>query len=157
MFEQTTPITVVEILAVGLNKKPAWLPIKKSFKEKVKAALSEVKLEYALDRKIGHLSGGELQSVLLALALMPTPDILLLDEPISGVDVSGQQMFYEIVYGLKERFHMGIVLITHDFDHLEAICDRAILLNKTILADGDAEMIKEKAKEVMAWKRSMNG
>lgn len=152
-FDHTTPLTVLELFAVCLRKKPVWLPIKKSFQEQVEKILEEVHLGYVLNRKIGLLSGGELQRVLLALAIMPTPDILLLDEPISGVDVRGQQLFYETVYKLKEKYHMAIVLITHELEHLEKICDRAVLLDQKVLAIGKPEVIKEQAKGVSKWKQ----
>ena len=154
-FDHTTPLTVVELFAACLRKKPVWLPIGKTFREKVVQVLEEVNLGYVIDRKIGLLSGGELQRVLLALALMPTPTLLLLDEPISGVDLSGQQLFYETVYRLKSRYHMAIVLITHELEHLETICDRAVLLNQKILADGSPSEVKERAKGVIQWKPSM--
>ena len=155
-FDHTTPLTVIELFAVCLRKKPVWLPIAKSFREEVAKVLDEVNLDYVIDRKIGLLSGGELQRVLLALALMPTPTLLLLDEPISGVDLQGQQLFYETVYKLKDRHHMAIVLITHELEHLEQICDRAVLLNKTILVDGSPKEVKEQAKEVIQWKPSIS-
>lgn len=148
-FERETPLTVIELFAACLDKRPVWLPIRQKFRKKVSCALEEVRLGYAIDRKIGYLSGGELQRVLLALALMPTPDLLLLDEPISGVDVEGQQLFYELVKDLKTKYHMGILLITHDIEHLESICDQAILLNRSVLAKGDPKKVKTKAKEVL--------
>ena len=113
--------------------------------DQLSKALEEVKLSYAIDRKLGLLSGGELQRVLLALALHPKPDLLLLDEPISGVDVNGQRLFYETVQELKKKYHMAIVLITHEIGQLENICDRALLLNKKILASGTPKEVKEEA------------
>lgn len=151
-FDKSMPLTVLELFAICLKKKPVWLPIHKSFREQVYRMLEEVHLEYVLDRRIGMLSGGELQRVLLALALMPVPDLLLLDEPISGVDVSGQELFYETVESLKSKHQMAIVLITHEVGKLEHICDKAIFLNKKILGMGDPRVIQSLAYEVMEWK-----
>lgn len=148
-FDHTTPLTVVELFGACLQKQPIWRKFNSDFRQKILKVLHEVELEYAIDYKIGMLSGGELQRVLLALALLPTPDILLLDEPISGVDVSGQKLFYEKVASLKEKYHMAILLITHDLDHLETICDQAILLNKEVLCVGDPVKVKKVAKEVI--------
>lgn len=140
-FDRTTPLSVLDLFASCIQKVPVWLKIGKKFREQVIEALSEVQLEYAIDRKIGNLSGGELQRVLLALALMPMPDILLLDEPISGVDINGKKMFYEIVDGLRKKHHMAIVVITHDIPLLPSICDKAILLNKTVQCIGTPEEV----------------
>lgn len=142
-FDNATPISVLDLFAACMQKKPVWLPINQGFKEKVKTALSEVELEYALDRKIGALSGGELQRVLLALALMPMPDLLLLDEPVSGVDNNGKKLFYETVIALKKRHHMAIVIITHDLQLLEAFSDHVVLLHKKILCEGTPKEVLE--------------
>lgn len=142
-FDKTTPLTTLDLFTVCMQKRPIWTKIKTSFREEVLKALEEVKLGYAIDRKIGLLSGGELQRVLLALALEPKPDLLLLDEPISGVDINGQKLFYETVQALKTKYHMAIVLITHEIDQLEHISDNAILLNKKILASGSPKLVKK--------------
>lgn len=142
-FDKATPISVLDLFAACMQKKPVWLPIKSGFKEKVRVALKEVELEYALNRKIGALSGGELQRVLLALALMPIPDLLLLDEPISGVDNNGKKLFYETVMNLKKRHHMAIVIITHDLQLLETFSDHVVLLNKKILCEGTPKEVLE--------------
>ncbi|MGL6175139.1 MAG: metal ABC transporter ATP-binding protein [Cellulosilyticaceae bacterium] len=140
-FDRTTPISVLDLFASCIQRVPVWLKIGKKFREQVIEALEEVQLEYAIDRKIGELSGGELQRVLLALALRPMPDILLLDEPISGVDINGKKMFYEIVDALRKKHHMAIVVITHDIPLLPNICDTAILLNKTVRCMGTPEEV----------------
>ena len=136
-FDRQTPISVIDLFASCTQKKPVWLGINKEFKAKVMARLQEVGMAQAIDKKIGTLSGGELQKVLVALALMPTPDILMLDEPISGVDMQGKHVFYDTLQNLKKKHHMAIIIITHDIPILDEICDRAILLNKKILAEGD--------------------
>lgn len=140
-FDRSTPISVFDLFASCLQHVPAWRKQKKAFRDEVSQWLEEVDLSYAIDRKIGALSGGELQRVLLALALTPTPDVLLLDEPISGVDLKGEQRFYEMVKMLKEKYHMAIVLITHDLPLLPDISDKVILLNKTILTSGTPQEV----------------
>lgn len=144
-FDKSTPITTFDLFAACMQKRPIWTRQSTSLRKEVEKALEEVKLSYAIDRKLGLLSGGELQRVLLALALHPKPDLLLLDEPISGVDVNGQRLFYETVQELKKKYHMAIVLITHEIGQLENICDRALLLNKKILASGTPKEVKEEA------------
>ena len=144
-FDKTTPITTFDLFSACMQKRPIWSRMTNSLRKEVEKALIEVKLDYAIDRKIGMLSGGELQRVLLALALQPKPDLLLLDEPISGVDVNGQKLFYETVQELKYKYHMAIVLITHEIGQLELISDKAILLNKKILAMGDPLTVRQEA------------
>ena len=89
-----------------------------------------------MNRKIGELSGGELQRVLLACAMNPVPEILLLDEPVSGVDAKGLFLFYETICDLRRRFDISIVLVTHDLAAIAPHADRMVLLNKKIIADG---------------------
>lgn len=149
-FDRTTPISVLDLFASCMQKTPVWLKVSKKFRKRVEEALAEVNLEYAIDRKIGALSGGELQRVLLALALMPLPDILLLDEPISGVDVNGKKIFYDTVNELRKKHHMAIIMITHDIPLLPTICDKAILLNKKVVCSGTPEEVlaNEYTKEI---------
>lgn len=142
-FDRSTPISVLDLFASCSGHTPAWRRRGKAFRQQVLAILEEVNMTYALERRIGALSGGELQRVLLALALTPTPDILLLDEPISGVDLEGTQRFYEMVRELRSRHHMAIVLITHDLPLLPEICDHAILLKKRVLCMGTPEEVLE--------------
>ena len=100
-----------------------------------------MKAEYLIDRRLGALSGGELQRILLALALDPLPDLLLLDEPISGVDKIGMRIFYELVAELKTVEDMAILLISHDLEMIERFADKVILLNKKILKIGKAQEV----------------
>jgi zinc transport system ATP-binding protein len=102
----------------------------------VEESLSRVKAEHLIKRRLGALSGGELQRVLLALALDPVPDILLLDEPVSGIDHNGLEMFYNTVSDLRNNYDLSIILISHDLDLVYRYADRVVLLNKTVLENG---------------------
>ena len=108
-FDISTPMSVIDLFVACSSKRPVWLGYGKKTIEYVIKALAKVKMEYAIHRKIGALSGGELQRVLLALALEPVPNILLLDEPVSGIDQSGVEMFYQTVSQLREEYDMAIV------------------------------------------------
>ena len=116
--------------------------------------LRRVKAEHLIDRRLGALSGGELQRILLALALDPLPDLLLLDEPISGVDKVGMRIFYELVAELKAAEDMAILLISHDLEMLERFADKIILLNKRVLKIGSAQEVfhSEEMRSVFAKK-----
>ena len=81
-----------------------------------------------LDRPAGRLSGGELQRVLLAVATLPMPDLLVLDEPVSGVDRAGLRDFYALLDDLKATADMVILLVSHDLDFVRKSADRVVLL-----------------------------
>ena len=88
------------------------------------------------DRRIGTLSGGELQRVLLALALEPIPNMLILDEPLSGVDVEGMSLLMDMLDEIRKKFDLSILMTTHDFTMLEQYCDQVVLLQGKILRRG---------------------
>jgi len=92
-----------------------------------------------LKRRLGDLSGGELQRVLLALALEPKPDLLLMDEPVSGIDVQGREMFYDMVSDLRRNYDLSIILVSHDLALVSQYAERVVLLNKTVICDGTPE------------------
>ena len=92
-------------------------------------------------RPLGALSGGELQRVLLALALTPQPDLLILDEPVSGVDQNGLEAFYQTVDELKHKNHMAILLVSHDLGVVEHYADRVVLMQGTVIKQGSPEVV----------------
>ena len=89
-----------------------------------------------LDKPMGGLSGGQLQRVLLALALEPVPHILILDEPLSGVDIEGEHQLLEMLDELRTEYDLSIFLSTHDFATLEEYADKVILLQSGVLKAG---------------------
>ena len=103
--------------------------------------MARVEAEHLINRRLGALSGGELQRVLLALALEPVPDLLLLDEPISGVDFKGMQCFYRIVSELRQQYDLSVILVSHDLNAVADYADRVILLNQVILCDGTPQQV----------------
>ena len=85
---------------------------------------------------MGTLSGGELQRVLLALALEPVPNILLLDEPLSGVDVEGMETLMEMLDEIRKSYDLSILMTTHDFAMLPRYADQVVLINHTVACQG---------------------
>lgn len=140
-FDATSPTTVLDLFMACLTWRPVWLCSSRFIRERVNNNLRRVKAEYLIDRRLGALSGGELQRILLALALDPLPDLLLLDEPISGVDKIGMRIFYELVAELKAAEDMAILLISHDLEMLEHFADKVVLLNKRVLKFGDVQEV----------------
>ena len=90
---------------------------------------------------MGMLSGGELQRVLLAMAVMDDPDLLLLDEPVSGIDKNGMDLFYEKMKYLKEHHDLAVVLVSHDLDYVARYSDQVILLEETVVSSGSPRTV----------------
>ncbi|MDR1043660.1 MAG: metal ABC transporter ATP-binding protein [Candidatus Adiutrix sp.] len=138
-FDRHLPLTVQEFLALGLTERPLWLGRSPAVKAKSLDLLSEVKAERLLDRRLGDLSGGELQRVLLASALCQNPEFLILDEPATGVDVYGEHLLCELLDGFKGRF--SILMVSHDLPTARAHADWVICLNRRVIAQGPPEAI----------------
>lgn len=140
-FDTSTPCSVPDLFAACLTNVPVWLRHTSRAKNTVRTALSRVKAEHLVDRRLGDLSGGELQRVLLALALDPVPNILLLDEPVSGIDRNGIELFYHIVSELRESFDMTIILISHDLPLVARYADRVVFLDRTVVCSGTPQEV----------------
>ena len=105
------------------------------------ACLRRVHGEGLLDKRMGALSGGELQRVLLALALEPVPHILVLDEPLSGVDIDGERQLMDMLDEVRTTFDLSILLSTHDFATLGQFADKVILLKNQVLRVGTPDEV----------------
>lgn len=149
-FDVSAPTSVMDIFMACLTDKPVWLCSGKFLRERVLKGLSRVKAGHLIDRRLGALSGGELQRVLLALALDPLPDLLLLDEPVSGVDRNGLELFYEIVSELREKEDIAIILISHDLNLVARHADQVVLMDKGVIMHGSPEQVfkDQRTKEI---------
>ena len=135
-FDPGDPMTVADLFACCMSKQPAFLGLSKSMREKVLISLERVRGEDLIDKRVGTLSGGELQRVLLALALEPVPNILLLDEPLSGVDVEGMETLMEMLDEIRQSYDLSILMTTHDFAMLPRYADQVVLINHTVACQG---------------------
>ncbi|MDY5349226.1 MAG: metal ABC transporter ATP-binding protein [Candidatus Ventricola sp.] len=140
-FDRSSPVTVMDFVAAALTPRAVFLGVSKRMKEKVMTALTRTHCEQLAARPLGALSGGELQRVLLALALTPQPDLLILDEPVSGVDQNGLEAFYQTVDELKHKNHMAILLVSHDLGVVERYADRVVLMQGTVIKQGSPEVV----------------
>jgi len=140
-FDRSTPVTVMDFMAASLSRRAVFLGVSKKTRAKVMAALERTHCAGLADRALGALSGGELQRVLLALALTPQPDLLILDEPVSGVDQNGLEEFYQTVDELKRKNHMAILLVSHDLSVVERYADRVVLMQGTVVKQGSPQRV----------------
>ena len=135
-FDPGDSVTVADLFACCMSKRPAFLGQSKILREKISVCLERVHSENLIDKRVGTLSGGELQRVLLALALEPLPNILILDEPLSGVDVEGMETLMDMLDEIRKTYDLSILMITHDFSMLSRYADQVILLNKQLICQG---------------------
>jgi len=140
-FDRGDPVSVLDFFTAATAKWPVWLPVPGKHRKRAAACLARVHGEDLLDRPMGVLSGGQLQRVLLALALEPVPHILILDEPLSGVDIEGEHQLLDMLDELRTQYDLSIFLSTHDFATLSQFADKVILLNRKVLKSGTPEEV----------------
>jgi len=141
-IDRNTPLSVYDLFQAFTGKLPILIRSKKEYAH-VKEALEEFDVAELIDQPVGTLSGGQLQRVLLAMAVHDTPNLLLLDEPVSGVDKNGMDAFYEKMEYLKETHDLAIILVSHDLDYVYKYADNVILIDKTVTAAGRPKQVFE--------------
>lgn len=109
--------------------------------QQIATALAEVSASHILKRSMQSISGGELQRVLLARALLRRPQLLVLDEPTQGVDINGQVELYRLINQICEHYGCGVLMVSHDLNLVMANTDQVICLNKHICCSGYPEHV----------------
>jgi len=120
------PMTVQRFLTLG-----APAP-----RERLEEALDEVGADAILDFPLAEISGGEMQRVLLARALLREPDLLVLDEPLAGVDATSQGDLYQLIAKIRDRYGCGVLLVSHDLHLVMAATDTVVCLNRHVCCTG---------------------
>ena len=140
------PVTVMETVmmgrysSLGLFKRPSREDRKLALQ-----ALKEVEMDGYIDAPLGHLSGGQQQRVLIARALVQQPEVLLMDEPTTGIDISTQHSIIRLISDLHKTHNLTILLVTHDINMISPYVDRLALLNNKLYCVGrPVEVLKEK-------------
>lgn len=144
-FERTLPITVEDFLSICYQNKPCFLGVSKAKKKYINNILDEVGLLEKRKRLLGNLSGGELQRLLLAQAINPRPNLLILDEPFAGIDGIGEKYFLDVIKKLKEE-GITILWIHHNIKQVKDIADTVTCIKKSVQFTGDpkTELTDEK-------------
>jgi len=140
-FDRDSPVSVADFLASAVRRRPVWLGLDAADRTAIERKLAAVSAQQLIDRRLGDLSGGELQRVLLCLALTNAPDLLLLDEPVSGIDAAGTELFLSIVTRLRDTLDIAVLIVTHDLLGIAPHANRMLLLNRGVVAEGTPEEI----------------
>lgn len=140
-FDPGDPVSVADLFVCCQSKRPSFLGIPRSLRQQILDCLDRVHGKDLIDKRIGTLSGGELQRVLLALALEPLPNILILDEPLSGVDVEGQAELMDMLDEIRKTYDLSIVMTTHDFSMLNRYADQVALIDRGLVCKGKPEEV----------------
>ncbi|APR86627.1 ABC transporter [Minicystis rosea] len=142
--DATLPLTVVELLALTRQRLPVCLGVRAATRVVAAKLLDRVGLAGLEDRRLGALSGGELRRVLLAGALDPEPELLLLDEPASGLDEASTQRLEGIVRALRDERGTTVLMISHDLAQVRRLADTVTVLDRTVRRSGTpAEVLGE--------------
>lgn len=138
-FEKTLPITVENFMAMTYQTKPCFLNMNKKYKKITEKLLKELNIYDKRKRLLGNLSGGERQRVLLAQALYPLPNLLILDEPLTGIDKIGEEYFKKIINKLKNK-GITILWIHHNLKQVIEMADYVTCIKKEVVFQGDPKV-----------------
>jgi zinc transport system ATP-binding protein len=131
-IDPTMPLTVRRFLTLAQRASVARL----------RTVLDEVGAGHLLDAPMQTLSGGETQRVLLARAMLRNPELLILDEPLQGVDVAGQEELYRLISAIRRRYGCGILMISHDLHMVMAATDQVFCLNRHVCCSGHPDSVR---------------
>ena len=131
IFEKNFPATVNDVVRMGLRKE--------SDENKIDKILQQLWIHELSNRRIGELSGGQLQRVFIAKALVNSPKILILDEPVTGIDQQSIELFYSILRELNSKQKITIIWSSHDLDAVNKLANHVACLNRTLFFHGMSE------------------
>ena len=138
---EASPMSVYDFIASVTGRGPVCFYKSKKQYAKILEHLKEFGADSLIDKRICDLSGGQVQRVLIAAATMPYPELLIMDEPVSGIDASGKQEFYKLINEIKNTKDIAILIISHDFEYVSRYADKVVLINKKVLKSGTPEQV----------------
>jgi zinc transport system ATP-binding protein len=140
-IDPTLPVTVLDFLALTRQRWPVSLGVRSATRRKIDGLLAQVGMQGRERRPVSGLSGGELRRVLLAHALDPMPELLLLDEPSSGLDELSARWLEELLSSLRRQRTTTVLMISHDHEQTRRLADRVTVLDGGVVADGLPEEV----------------
>jgi zinc transport system ATP-binding protein len=139
--DPTLPVTVADFLALTRQRRPVCLGLTAATRTTVARLLDRVGLAGLDRRPLAALSGGELRRVLLAHALDPAPELLVLDEPAAGLDESAVGILDEILLGLKRSGQTTVLMVSHDLEQVRRVADFVTVLDRRVVAEGAVDIL----------------
>jgi zinc transport system ATP-binding protein len=139
-IDSAVPLRVDEFLSLKLSKRRVWFGPGQT-RTTAKKKLEEIGAAHLIDRQLSELSGGEFQRILIAYALLDNPDLLLLDEPMTGLDVRGGMSFDGLLHHLNDHVGMTILMVSHDLHLVEHVSDQVLCINRTVHCHGSPEQV----------------
>jgi zinc transport system ATP-binding protein len=138
--DKTLPVTVRDFLAMTCQRRPVFLGVARSRRRIITDVLERLGMASKMTAKLGSLSGGERQRVLFAQALIPEPALLVLDEPMTGLDLDGKEI---LEHSIEQFARAGgtVVWINHDIVQVNQIADALTYINKEVLLDGEPRQV----------------
>lgn len=127
-IEANLPLSVLDLFALSLQRRPLFMGIDRQLRARVPELLRTVGMVQRLHAPVDQLSGGERQRVLLALALEPRPELLLLDEPAAGIDFQEEQSFYNLIGELNRSMGVTVLLVSHDLSMVSQFVHHVLCL-----------------------------
>jgi zinc transport system ATP-binding protein len=127
-IEANLPLTVYDLFGMALQRRPLFLGATRRVRERMTQLLQRVNALGLLNKPVEKLSGGELQRVLLALAMEPEPELLLLDEPAAGIDFKEGDKFYDLIAGLNRDTGATILIVSHDVSVVSRLAHHVLCL-----------------------------
>ena len=139
-IDSAVPLRVDEFLSLKLSKRRVWFGPGQT-RTTAKKKLEEIGAAHLIDRQLSELSGGEFQRILIAYALLDNPDLLLLDEPMTGLDVRGGMSFDGLLHHLNDHVGMTILMVSHDLHLVEHVSDQVLCINRTVHCHGSPDQV----------------
>jgi zinc transport system ATP-binding protein len=131
--EASLPLTVLDLFGLALQPPALFLGVRRRVRDRVREQLASVGVPHLINAPVEKLSGGELQRVLLALALEPQPELLLLDEPAAGIDFNDVGRFHDLLRDLNARTHVTILLVSHDLSVVSRMAHHVLCLQDGVI------------------------